>query len=596
MYRTGNILILLLFLSQVWAECQCVDLDPRNSTYTESYQLLPSFHLKDSSQWQVCSAYNYHDRYALSSNGLLNDDWFYIPLSDDELEILEIDNSQTDRIDIYKASENTFVKVLSGGDAVPWSMRKWKHRNIIYELEGGGQGLFFHIQNRGSYIIPLKFYKAENFRHFDNSRSLLIGMYIGMVLLFLMFTLIAIYLTRYDRSQIYYLGYLFFTGLYFLVELGYGDIYIWRNNPQWEETGIFILIILSAVSLLLFSKSIFGISRLNKKLNIVHQGLLIISSLFFVTLIIGFIKNDGFFTFYYPSILWYVLLIFLASVVYGCFAIKRKQPYARYFLMAILFMVIGSAVKPLSLNGLLPYSTYAQYGGMVGQSLEIITISILLLIINIRKIRRSGDLKTQAVELKSSALQAQMNPHFIFNSLNSIQRFIATNDKMQAMDYLSKFALLIRKTLNASSKNNITLDEEISIIKHYLDLEKLRFKEKFNYSITIDSQIDTEDFYVPPLLLQPFVENSIKHGFKKKDNDGRIEVKINQSGDDITIKIRDNGIGLQDADSSHASMGLKLTRQRLYHHNKRSLISDLHVENRKDGNSGVDVFITIAST
>jgi hypothetical protein len=148
-------------------------------------------------------------------------------------------------------------------------------------------------------------------------------------------------------------------------------------------------------------------------------------------------------------------------------------------------------------------------------------------------------------ELTFSALRSQMNPHFIFNALNTIQGFVYCNDKKSASGYLGKFSQLIRKILDSSNKQTITLGEEIEILQLYTDIEKARFGENFNVTINIDPALDAEYILIPPMLIQPYVENSIKHGVFHKQGDKILMIRISKAEERevIEVVIDDNGIG-----------------------------------------------------
>ncbi|MFH2096905.1 MAG: tetratricopeptide repeat protein [Bacteroidota bacterium] len=167
------------------------------------------------------------------------------------------------------------------------------------------------------------------------------------------------------------------------------------------------------------------------------------------------------------------------------------------------------------------------------------------------------------------ALRQQMNPHFIFNTLTSIQYFILQNDNLSSNKYLTKFAKLMRQTLDNSQYNTVALQEEIESLKLYLELESLRFETKFEFNITVESE-KILDYQVPTLLIQPFVENSIWHGIMHKKETGKINVAFYSSGDNLVCEIEDNGIGRQRAAEIKASksityhsLGTKITRTRL---------------------------------
>ena len=166
------------------------------------------------------------------------------------------------------------------------------------------------------------------------------------------------------------------------------------------------------------------------------------------------------------------------------------------------------------------------------------------------------------------ALNALMNPHFIFNTLNNVQALVNRNDKLAANEYLRVFADLIRQNMHNVSKELISLEKEMSLVTNYLILEKLRFENNLNYIIDIDPDLDLSDIMVPPLLIQPLVENSIKHGiFPLESVDGTIHIRLYQQGGILYIEVRDNGVGMGNLqnrkDMEHESFGLENIRKRI---------------------------------
>lgn len=148
-----------------------------------------------------------------------------------------------------------------------------------------------------------------------------------------------------------------------------------------------------------------------------------------------------------------------------------------------------------------------------------------------------AELKKQLAELRIEALQSVMNPHFIFNALNSIQYFIANQDRVSAMKYFSTFSKLIRCILDSANKNRITLKEELEMLRHYADLELLRFEHKFNFVIKIEEGLDVENIEIPPLLIQPYLENAILHGLPSN-----LEICITEQQGALHFKIEDDGV------------------------------------------------------
>ena len=182
------------------------------------------------------------------------------------------------------------------------------------------------------------------------------------------------------------------------------------------------------------------------------------------------------------------------------------------------------------------------------------------------------------VELELKALRSQMNPHFIFNTLNSIQHYIAVNDFKSTNKYIVQFATLIRTILHLSEKNVITLQEEIDILTMYMDLEKMRFEEQFDYKIEYSDEVDIDYDEIPSMLLQPYVENAIWHGLMNKKGKGVIKIGISVDGEYLCCSVEDNGIGREKAAQIKAkrniqqkSIGMSVTKERL------DLISDNEV-------------------
>ncbi|MBS1661534.1 MAG: histidine kinase, partial [Bacteroidetes bacterium] len=184
--------------------------------------------------------------------------------------------------------------------------------------------------------------------------------------------------------------------------------------------------------------------------------------------------------------------------------------------------------------------------------------------------RAKASLQQRAKELEIQALRSQMNPHFIFNCLNAINRFILSHETEAASDYLTKFSRLMRMIMNHSRHSLISLADEVEILGLYLGMERLRFKNAFDYEIKIDEDIDSDDVRIPPLLLQPFVENAIWHGLMHKEERGFLSIRMHTEGDTLICTIRDNGIGRKRAAllksksaEKHKSMGLQITAERM---------------------------------
>jgi sensor histidine kinase YesM len=195
----------------------------------------------------------------------------------------------------------------------------------------------------------------------------------------------------------------------------------------------------------------------------------------------------------------------------------------------------------------------------------------------IDRMRLESDLKVQQLESakqlaesEMQALRSQMNPHFIFNALQSINKYVMESDKQNASEYLSKFSKLMRLILANSREQEVPLDRDLLALELYMQLESLRFQNKFQYRIEVDPKISQENTLIPPLLLQPFVENSIIHGIQSREG-GIITVKVDREDNMIRCTIKDNGIGRQQSAlnklgkrNKRESLGMKVTQERLH--------------------------------
>jgi len=199
----------------------------------------------------------------------------------------------------------------------------------------------------------------------------------------------------------------------------------------------------------------------------------------------------------------------------------------------------------------------------------LLLFGVAFLIYNRLQLKKTLTLQRDLAEYEQKALHLQMNPHFVFNCLGSISSFIVQNGKESAIKYLSKFSKLMRLTLEYSKESLIPIDKEIEGLQNYLELEQLRFNNIFDFTITKDPSIE-DDMALPPLLLQPFVENAIIHGLVPKKRKGAINVDFVLQNDNLACTITDDGIGFnrskllkENSVTVHKSMALEITRKRL---------------------------------
>jgi LytS/YehU family sensor histidine kinase len=175
----------------------------------------------------------------------------------------------------------------------------------------------------------------------------------------------------------------------------------------------------------------------------------------------------------------------------------------------------------------------------------------------------------ELAEVQMEALRAQMNPHFLFNTMNSINHFILKNDADAASGYLTKFSRLIRQILQNSKSQTITLKDELDALRLYIEIEQLRFDGEFSFLIDVGANIHQESLSIPPMLIQPYVENAIWHGLMHKDDDRQLNITVSIEDQYLVIAVRDNGIGREaakefaDHSGNKKSFGMRITSDRI---------------------------------
>jgi tetratricopeptide (TPR) repeat protein len=220
--------------------------------------------------------------------------------------------------------------------------------------------------------------------------------------------------------------------------------------------------------------------------------------------------------------------------------------------------------------------------------------------------RRISEMNRKISEITQANLRQQMNPHFIFNTLNSIQYYMYQHDKLATNNYLTKFSSLMRKVLDNSQHTSVPISDELSALNLYLELESIRFKDKFEYKIIIDDEIDPLMHKIPTMLIQPYVENSISHGLIPKEGKGYVNVDLKLNSEYILCTIEDNGIGRvaakernQKRENNHNSLGTQITKSRLdlvnelYGTSLQTVYTDLKNEKGEPTGTRVEIHIPI---
>ncbi len=243
--------------------------------------------------------------------------------------------------------------------------------------------------------------------------------------------------------------------------------------------------------------------------------------------------------------------------------------------------------------------------------LFVLCLAIGLLLLSRSRIntkRRISEMNQKISEVTQANLRQQMNPHFIFNTLNSIQYYMYQHDKLATNNYLTKFSSLMRKVLENSQHTSVPIRDELDALTLYLDLEKIRFKDKFDYVINVDEEIDPLLYKVPTMLIQPYVENSICHGLMPGNGNGMIKIDLKLKKEYISCIIEDNGIGREAAqmkknkvENNHNSLGTRIVSSRLdlvnalYGTSLKTVYTDLKNDSGEPKGTRVEIHIPILS-
>ena len=236
----------------------------------------------------------------------------------------------------------------------------------------------------------------------------------------------------------------------------------------------------------------------------------------------------------------------------------------------------------------------------MGLAFIILLIISIILGVYVQYTRKKQTILEQD-KLKQKLFRSQMNPHFIFNALGSIQNYMYKNETKKAAQFLGNFASLSRSILKYSSEESIDLEKEIETLKNYIELERMRMKDSFDYEIVLSNDLETEFIHIPPMMIQPFIENAIKHGFRDIHKDGKLRIEFEDKTEYIKVVIIDNGIGLnisnQSKNMDHESMSTGIFNQRMkYIRKKYPRIPEMEMKDITDNQltgTKVSIFLPI---
>ena len=423
----------------------------------------------------------------------------------------------------------------------------------------------------------------------------------GAVLILSIYHL-AIYFQNTKTLYLFYSLYLLSFFIYFLKEI--------TNDDQWH---IYNYINFSLQFLGFAAYVIFAQELLNTKKHIPEwDKLLVIEVKLLLIASVGFIFIEFFYGYSYQEKLFLILvpIISIFSILTYIVLTKIKGKHVTYFIIGSLsFITLAnvSFIGPQALG-----ETYFQERGIdpmfftyVGVIIETTMFAIIIGYknrnfeekINISESQLAVKIR-EMNDLKMTVLQSQMDPHFLYNSLNSINNFVLKNDIETASDYITKFSRLIREILKNSSRLTIPLEEDLGVLGLYVKLEQMRMTGGFDYIVTIDDTINLKEIQVPPLFMQPYIENAIWHGFANKKDYKKISLSIYDEDDNIRCEIIDNGIGIdktksrkQNQENERKPFGIKASEDRIkmLHENLNVYVIIEDISNDRDTGTMVTI-------
>ncbi len=495
-------------------------------------------------------------------------------------------------------------------------------RAFVFKVKGrtnNTERLFFLIQNK-TFELPQLFIEILTSNHFALKKANFEGKEIPSIIwiIFLLSALLLIsfyaffqFLLTQNKGYFFYGLFTFFSFIAYLQNIFelYWSSYLFFNDNSHTRFNWRLAFMLSHIFQTIFFYFFFDLKRKNFKyynaLNYYFYAQIICAVAYALLILFrfpntyfGFVRaiNNPIVAFGGLSLIYLIFkerkgnstnfviigsLSFLLISTYSIFFMKNPQDFKGYPLDRLVFSI--------------------------GTFVEIIFFWISLAVRDRENERAMQQFKTVALSNEIKALRSQMNPHFIFNCLNSLNLYILENHIDAASDYLQRFSKLIRLVLENSRLERIPLKNELDALKLYMNLETMRFKHKLTFYIEVDENIETEMITVPPLLLQPFIENSIWHGLMHKIEGGTIHLKITQPNDNVLCaEIIDDGIGRAAASeiksksaTKQKSFGMKVTNERIaaineiYNVQARADIIDLVDENGKANGTKVVIKIPI---
>lgn len=489
----------------------------------------------------------------------LSDSWIIRFPNYDEIILYPIRQNGVDEEDFASINKTRQVRFMPYTDFEVAPSDLWQDKYLFFKIKHTSvrdrlhEPEFLHpeiAEKEGFSLISMK----------DFIRQVPYLLFIGGILLMILYSLGIFFMNR-DRLFMFYSIYLFMLLMYLGIRLPFLFSYLESHFPRYMYIHNELIQILVNISYLWFAAIFLNAPRdfplLDKAIRWAIRLLIFIFIMVFLVLVTGYMAEYE--QYIIAAERYFMILFALGAYIY--IILNYKHKIVLYLVMGSIFFLAGGVLSMIFLN--ISYM-------MLGTAIEVFVFSLAMGYRIKQSEQEKKNIENEIDKIRLIALKAQMNPHFIFNSLNSIRAYVITNETKKASDYITKFAKLIRLILHYASKDSILLQSELEALQLYVELEQLRFRDDFNFDLRLDQRIKPNQVWVPPLILQPYVENAIVHGLAPKKDNKILRVMVIMNQNHLEFVVRDNGVGRnysksisKEMNPAHKSMAMELTRRRI---------------------------------
>lgn len=513
---------------------------------------------------------------------------------------IELYDFDIDELSFYTPLKQGSFREETTGFSYPFNTRTVHHKNPGFDVNIAPKDsldVYLKIKSSQVNILTPVIRHYQGFVAYGLREYLLLGIFNGLMLLILIYNLVYFLLLR-ASHYLYYVFYGLSMLVYLNTQNGIGFQFLWPNNPHINTYVDSVSLSLSIIFLLLFCNAYLGLKAYFSKASLlVCMAIILKLVLFTLQLIFDY---ELFFN--VVDFLFFQLCFALGCVVYRSYFVK-----IRWYIVSFLALNISVLVFLCEHYDWVNSNVFTVYSLNFGVLLQFVFLSIGIAESISDSYKEKNVALTELLLMKEkneslrlTELKQQMNPHFLFNALNSIQSRILTDKKEEASKFLIAFSKLIRKNLEISELDFISLEEELHNSTLYLDIENMRLGDSFRYTFYVDETVDLADVKIPTFILQPLIENAIWHGLMPLETEKILKIEVLKTGDVLSIRVCDNGIGRAKSlalksVATHTSKGLKLINERieLISHKFKKKISLEIFDIERENETGTEALLTI---